>query len=58
MDIKKLLGLLFEHVESGDIYTFEVNQFDILIDDRTKIHIIKFNQDLLTQYNKIFGYES
>lgn len=59
MDTKKLLGLLFEHLENGEILSFDVMSNSIIIwfldYDYT---VIKLNQDLLTQYNKIFGYES
>lgn len=55
MDIKKLLGLLFEHIESGDITSFDVNELDISLDDGSES--IRLNGDILKQYNKIFGYE-
>lgn len=59
MDTKKLLGLLFEHIESGEINTIEIDAMQIIIDYGFSTEkYIYFDRDLLTQYNKIFGYES
>lgn len=59
MTIQKLLGLLFEHIEAGDITSFEVYSDVIFIynHEESNYSTIKLNQNLLTQYNKIFNYE-
>ena len=58
MTVHKLLGLLFEHVESDELFWFKVNDFEIeLKTNEEKFFTIDLNQDLLTQYNKIFNYE-
>lgn len=59
MTVHKLLSLLFEHIEAGEIETFEVYSDVILIynHEESNYSTIKLNQDLLTQYNKIFNYE-
>lgn len=58
MTIQKLLGLLFEHVESGEILQFKVDEYEIeLKTNEDEFFAINLYQDLLQQYNKIFGYE-
>ena len=59
MTVHKLLSLSFEHIEAGDITSFEAYSDVILVynHEESNYSTIKLNQDLLTQYNKIFGYE-
>lgn len=58
MTIQKLLGLLFEHVEAGDISDIYIDSYEIIIDSGYSTEkTINLYQDLLQQYNKIFGYE-
>lgn len=58
MTIQKLLGLLFEHIESGEIMDVLFDKFEVVIDaGYITEKVIKLNEDILTQYNKIFGYE-
>lgn len=57
MTIQKLLGLLFEHIESGDIERIIVTNEKIILNFDLHLKVINLNEDILTQYNKIFGYE-
>ena len=58
MTVQKLLGLLFEHLEAGEISTIEIDPMQIIIDYGFATEkYIYFGRDLLTQYNKIFNYE-
>lgn len=56
METKKLLALLFEHVEAGDIYSFDVSRthVNIWLDPIRKKSIYLYESDVLKQYNEIF----
>ena len=65
MTKQKLLGLLFEHIDSNEVFEFTVNWDTVIIefiatDERysPEKSIIYLNENILTQYNNIFGYDT